>query len=117
AQRKEGRPPGCRAARTARGERTGYLVEQNASPSVGYLRLGRVRERDRQPRGASGTNSATMRSPVAHFVTDRDPPSGRWRTAAIGVFAARPESAESPSQRAAKHQGEPAGQTETVSYT
>jgi len=48
-----------------RGERTGYLVEQNASPSVGYLRLGRVRERDRQPRGASGTNSATMRSPVA----------------------------------------------------
>src|SRR5207248_919387 len=31
-----------------RGERTGYLVEQNASPSVGYLRLGRVRERDRQ---------------------------------------------------------------------
>ena len=100
-----------------RGERTGYLVEQNASPSVGYLRLGRVRERDRQPRGASGTNSATMRSPVAHFVADRDPPSGRWRTAAIGVFAARPESAESPSQRAAKHQGEPAGQTETVSYT
>src|SRR5207245_7793813 len=76
-----------------------------------------VREIAAADDASGGRRSQRRWRSAQHFVTDRDPPSGRWRTAAIGVFAARPESAESPSQRAAKHQGEPAGQTETVSYT
>ena len=97
-------------------------------PSVGWWCACSPRARGQEARwvprpprprcdASGGRRSQRRWRSAQHFVTDRDPPSGRWRTAAIGVFAARPESAESPSQRAAKHQGEPAGQTETVSYT